>query len=118
MATPTYSFHIDRNIPTEDIVVKCGEWSMDTTEDRTSQKRCAKSVHHHPNAKFGQKRVPENDLSIIKVGEDFYLDEYVNTICLPNSVDDYFLNDCYATGFGRDNWGMYGMLKISKKILR
>ena len=79
---------------------------MDTIEDTVSQKRCAKSIHHHPKAKFGFKRVPQNDLSIVKVSEDFYLNEFVDTICLPKNVDDYFVNDCFATGFGRDNWGM------------
>ena len=62
-------------------------------------------MRHHPNARFVSRKVPENDFSIIRVNEEFELNQYVGTICLPKSVNDYDLRGCFATGFGKDYWG-------------
>ena len=98
--------HVQRNIPQDEMVVRCGEWSFDDDDETIHQDRAASDVHYHPDAKFGFKQTPENDFAVVVVEEDFILNEFVDTICLPQSVDDYDTSHCYATGYGRDNWGM------------
>ena len=78
---------------------------MDTKEDTIHQDRWAYSIHRHPNFKLTNQNIPENDVALVRVKQDFVLNEYVDTICLPESTDDYDLTDCYATGYGKDGWG-------------
>lgn len=87
------------------MVVRCGEWNMDTKKDTIRQDRWAHSIHRHPNFKFAKRNIPQNDFALIRVKKDFDLNQYVDTICLPNRKDDYDLTGCYATGYGKDRWG-------------
>ena len=86
---------------------------MGTEDDTKHQDRWAKSDPIiHPDFNFTYKNVPENDFAMIHVKADFVLNEYVGTICLPESTADYDPTECYATGYGKDRWGKFLQLSV------
>ena len=98
-----------REIPTDNLIVRCGEG--DTVVEGQHQDRWALEKVTHEDYKLTSQSIPEYDLAVIKVESNFKLSTNVDTICLPTSHDDYDANDCYATGFGQDVYGWYIIIK-------
>ena len=109
------------------VKVRCGEW--DTQQQIEPQKhvdRFAKHISIHPA--FDSKNL-QNDFALIHLAEEFPLTQHINTMCLPDPfyADDdefnddensYDTSDCFATGWGKDEWGKSGRYQvIMKQIL-
>ena len=92
-----------RNIPLDNLVVRCGEG--DTITEGQHQDRWAMEIAIHENHKLTSQNIPQYDMAVIKVETKFKLNKNVDTICLPTSHNDYNPNDCHATGFGQDVYG-------------
>ena len=100
-----------RDIPTQDLLVRCGEGDT-IIEGKHQDRRASTDIENpiiHPQYELSQKSIPEYDIALIKVDREFDLNPNVNTICLPSGHSDWETKinpeDCYATGFGQDEYG-------------
>ena len=101
-----FSTSLNRDIPKEKLVVRCGEGDDIEDEHSRHQDRFALSEPvRHPDYTLTSQKIPEYDFALIKVDRPFELNINVDTMCMPTSHNDYDPNDCYATGFGKDRWG-------------
>ena len=66
------------------------------------------------------KKNLNNDVAIIVMQEEFILSHHVGTICLPNQDDYSNINwkNCYATGWGKDQWGKSGKYQVVMKQIQ
>ena len=89
------------------IRVRCGVWNRyDQQGQKSHQDRDVKYVSHHPQFS-GLERV-ENDISLLHLREEFKLDTHLDTICLPQLIDNreenYDKSDCVIMGWGKSNF--------------
>jgi len=68
---------------------------------------------------MGKKNL-NNDVAVIVMQEEFILSHHVGTICLPNQDDYSNINwkNCYATGWGKDQWGKSGQYQVIMKQIQ
>ena len=78
-----------REIPTDNLIVRCGEG--DTVVEGQHQDRWALEKVTHEDYKLTSQSIPQYDLAVIKVESNFKLSTNVDTICLPTSHVDYCL---------------------------
>ena len=88
---------------TSSLLVRCGEWNRYlNSEQQRHQDRDVKHISNHPWYS-GSRRV-KNDISLLHLEEEFNLDTHLDTICLPdlidNREDNYEKNDCVVMGWG------------------
>ena len=48
-----------------------------------------------------------HDLAILFLKEEFQLTEHISPICLPDSASDYNSEECFVSGFGKNESGVY-----------
>jgi len=113
--------HNIEDIPIENLLVRCGEGDT-IIEGKYQDRRAATDIINpqiHPNYRLAQNSIPEYDIALIKVEKEFDLNPNVNTICLPNGPNDWATTinpaDCYATGFGQDE---YDSTLKKKRVLK
>ena len=96
-----------RNLNVNNIKVRCGEWNFDDDKEITHQDRRAKAVHIHPDYTLTRRQIPFNDVALIYVKDNFKLNPFVDTVCLPKSKIDprHLPIGCFATGYGKDRFG-------------
>ena len=93
--------NISRGLQAQDIIVRCGEWEITVQDEKTHQDLDAVKITPHPDADFTRRnKIPENDFAIVHVKEDFQFSPYLDKICLPETTDDYEIEECFANGFG------------------
>ena len=95
-----------RGLTAEKSTVRCGEWDIKNNTDTQHQDIRANVIHIHPEFKLTKLSVPENDFALIHLAENFKLNPFVDTICLPDPSDPimYKSNECFATGYGKDRF--------------
>ena len=100
-----------RGIAADNILVRCGEGDT-IVEGQSQDRRASTDMTNpiiHPKYTLTSKDVPEYDIALIKVNEEFDLNPNANKVCLPSGLSDWRgkINpkDCYATGFGKDEFG-------------
>ena len=93
--------------------IRCGEWdTQKQSEPYPHQDRYGAAVKIHPE--FNPKNLA-NDFALIFLQEEFQLDFHVDTICLPKPDESYDFESCFATGWGKDNFGIEGKYQVVLK---
>merc|ERR1712013_296519 len=93
--------------------VRCGEWDTQSQiEPRAHQDRAVHQVDLHPE--FNGRNLA-NDWALLYTTEKFELQEHIDTICLPEPEQVFEEQDCFATGWGKDQFGAAGEYQVVLK---
>jgi secreted trypsin-like serine protease len=97
--------------------VRCGEWdTQQVIEPRRHEDRIAYDISIHP---LFNPRNLQNNVALIHLDGEFVLQPHINTICLPDQhYDDFFSNECFATGWGKDKFGKEGEYQVIMKQVK
>jgi len=101
-----------RQNPTE-LKIRCGEWdTQHQTEPYPHQDRQVSNLAIHPE--FDGRNL-QNDFAVLHVSEDFVLDQHLDTVCLPDANEIFDSTTCFATGWGKDQFGAAGQYQVVLK---
>jgi len=93
--------------------VRCGEWdTQNQTEPRPHQDRYISDLDIHPE--FNARSLA-NDWAVLYTDEPFDLEEHIDTICLPEPGEKFIDQTCFATGWGKDQFGSAGQYQVVLK---
>merc|ERR1711936_1571937 len=93
--------------------VRCGKWDTQSqNEPRAHQDRAVHQVDLHPE--FSERNLA-NDWALLYTTEPFELQEHIDTICLPEPEEVFEGQDCFATGWGKDQFGAAGEYQVVLK---
>merc|ERR1711953_586695 len=93
--------------------VRCGEWdTQNQTEPRAHQDRTVQTLDIHPD--FNDRNLA-NDWALLYTTEPFELQEHIDTVCLPDPEEVFEGQDCFATGWGKDQFGAAGEYQVVLK---
>jgi len=97
----------------KDIKIRAGEWDTQTTKERLPyQERIVSRIFSHPNY---NERSLANDVAVIELEDPFQLDDHISTVCLPPSSYVSSSQNCFASGWGKDNFGKIGKYSVIMK---
>merc|ERR1712152_47194 len=86
--------------------IRCGEWdTQNQTEPRPHQDRYVQALDIHPE--FNPRNLA-NDWAVLYVSQDFDLQAHIDTVCLPQPEELFDFQTCFATGWGKDQFGAAG----------
>lgn len=99
----------------EDIIIRAGEWDTQTTKERFPyQERKVSEIKIHYEYKSATLY---NDIALLVLKSPLVFDKHISEICLPNSDQISNQQNCFATGWGKNNFGKQGSYQvILKKI--
>merc|ERR1719334_828600 len=93
--------------------IRCGEWdTQDQTEPRPHQDRYIASLDIHPE--FSPRNLA-NDWAVLYTDQPFELQQHIDTICLPQPEEIFDTQTCFATGWGKDQFGAAGQYQVVLK---
>merc|ERR1712112_187627 len=96
-----------------ELKVRCGEWdTQGETEPYPHQDRTISSIDIHPE--FNSKNL-YNDWAVLFTSEDFILSGHIDTACLPAPEEEFSGSTCFATGWGKDKFGVAGEYQVVLK---
>ncbi|XP_055316155.1 phenoloxidase-activating factor 2 [Sitodiplosis mosellana] len=107
-------FHCVKDFVTKakDLKVRSGEWDTQTTKERLPyQERTVLRILGHPE----YTRSLANDFAIIELEEPFQMDRHISTVCLPPPGFVANQKECFASGWGKDNFGQEGKYSVIMK---
>merc|ERR1712217_319077 len=82
--------------------IRCGEWdTQNQTEPRPHQDRYVQNL--------------ANDWAVLYTSQDFDLQAHIDTICLPQPEELFNGQTCFATGWGKDQFGAAGNYQVVLK---
>jgi secreted trypsin-like serine protease len=97
----------------EKLKIRCGEWdTQNQTEPRPHQDRYIASLDIHPE--FSSRNLA-NDWAVLYTEEDFELQQHIDTVCLPDPEEIFDTQTCFATGWGKDQFGAAGQYQVVLK---
>jgi len=97
------------------LTVRCGEWdTQHNTEPYPHQDLRVATVKIHPE--FNARNLA-NDFAVLFMEKDFTLDFNVDTVCLPQPEENFDGRSCFATGWGKDQFGSSGQYQVVLKEL-
>jgi len=98
----------------EDIVVRAGEWDLDSEEeDFAFEEREVKSTTIHERFDYPSGA---NNLALLFLDEPYELKEHIRTICLTSSVKSYDGRRCIVAGWGKRKLEDLDNSTILKKV--
>merc|ERR1712228_643527 len=101
-----------RQNPTE-LKIRCGEWdTQHQTEPYPHQDRQVQTLAIHPE--FDGRNL-QNDFAVLFTDGDFVLDQHIDTACLPAADESFDGTSCFATGWGKDQFGAAGQYQVVLK---
>merc|ERR1712133_178263 len=101
-----------RQNPTE-LKIRCGEWdTQHQTETYPHQDRDVQNLAIHPE--FDGRNL-QNDFAVLFTNGDFVLDQHIDTACLPAADEIFDGTTCFATGWGKDQFGAAGQYQVVLK---
>jgi len=101
-----------RQNPTE-LKIRCGEWdTQHQTEPYPHQDRDVQNLAIHPE--FDGRNL-QNDFAVLFTNGDFILDQHIDTACLPAADEIFDGTTCFATGWGKDQFGAAGQYQVVLK---
>jgi len=101
-----------RQNPTE-LKIRCGEWdTQHQTEPYPHQDRDVQNMAIHPE--FDGRNL-QNDFAVLFTNGDFILDQHIDTACLPAADEIFDGTTCFATGWGKDQFGAAGQYQVVLK---
>merc|ERR1719410_2098775 len=95
--------------------VRCGEWDAQRrteTETLPHQDRQVSSLAIHPE--FDGRNL-QNDFAVLFTSDNFLLDQHIDTACLPDAGEVFDGTSCFATGWGKDEFGAAGQYQVVLK---
>merc|ERR1711872_380428 len=93
--------------------IRCGEWdTQNQTEPRAHQDRAVQTLDIHPD--FNDRNLA-NDWALLYTTEPFELQEHIDTVCLPEPEEQFDGQNCFATGWGKDQFGAAGEYQVVLK---
>merc|ERR1711962_1864985 len=93
--------------------IRCGEWdTQNQTEPRPHQDRYVSNLDIHPE--FDPKNLA-SDYALLYTAQPFELQEHIDTICLPDPEEIFDGQTCFATGWGKDQFGAAGQYQVVLK---
>merc|ERR1711962_602547 len=93
--------------------IRCGEWdTQNQTEPRPHQDRYVGNLNIHPE--FDPKNLA-SDYALLYTAQPFELQEHIDTICLPDPEEIFDGQTCFATGWGKDQFGAAGQYQVVLK---
>jgi len=96
-----------------ELKVRCGEWdTQNTTEPYPHQDRKVQSLKIHPLLNPASLT---NDYALLFLVEDFVLASHIDTVCLPQPDELFDGQTCFATGWGKDQFGSAGEYQVVLK---
>merc|ERR1712038_778453 len=101
-----------RQKPTE-LKIRCGEWdTQHQTEPYPHQDRDVQNLAIHPE--FDGRNL-QNDFAVLFTSEDLILAQHIDTACLPAADESFDGTSCFATGWGKDQFGAAGEYQVVLK---
>merc|ERR1712156_1017256 len=101
-----------RQNPTE-LKIRCGEWdTQHQTEPYPHQDRDVQTLAIHPE--FDGRNL-QNDFAVLFTNGEFVLDQHIDTACLPAADEIFDGTTCFATGWGKDQFGASGQYQVVLK---
>merc|ERR1712012_1345392 len=95
------------------LIVRCGEWdTQHTTEPYPHQDVGVESIEIHPE--FNPRNLA-NDFAVMFLKENVVLDFNIDTVCLPEPGQNFDGSTCFATGWGKDEFGADGRFQVVLK---
>ncbi|XP_055528996.1 phenoloxidase-activating factor 2 isoform X2 [Wyeomyia smithii] len=96
--------------------IRAGEWDTQTTKERLPyQERLVTRVNSHPD--FNPRSLA-SDIAILELESPITLADHINVVCLPPNNYDARRSDCFASGWGKNQFGKAGRYSvIMKKVL-
>jgi len=96
-----------------ELKVRCGEWdTQHQTEPYPHQDRQVAAMDIHPEF---EPRNLQNDFAVLFTSEEFILSEHIDTACLPEAGESFEGTTCFATGWGKDQFGAAGEYQVVLK---
>jgi len=96
-----------------ELKIRCGEWDTQAQNERYDhQDRKVQSLAIHPE--FNGRNL-NNDFALLFTSEDFILDSHIDTACLPAADESFEGSTCFATGWGKDQFGAAGQYQVVLK---
>jgi len=96
-----------------ELKIRCGEWdTQHQTEPYPHQDRQVSSLAIHPE--FDGRNL-QNDFAVLFTSENFLLDQHIDTACLPDAGEVFDGTSCFATGWGKDEFGAAGQYQVLLK---
>merc|ERR1719458_1143241 len=92
---------------------RCGEWdTQNQTEPRPHQDRYVQNLDIHPE--FNPRNLA-NDWAVLYTAQNFDLQAHIDTVCLPQPEELFDFQTCFATGWGKDEFGAAGNYQVVLK---
>ncbi|XP_041566253.1 phenoloxidase-activating factor 2-like isoform X2 [Drosophila elegans] len=108
------SFHHIRYRDASEIVVRAGEWDMDSsTEQFKFEERGVDRIVRHERFDF---ETGANNLALLFLNAPFELQDHIRIIALPEPQSNYDGLRCTAAGWGKKKFGDRGLSNIMKKV--
>merc|ERR1712172_7902 len=93
--------------------IRCGEWdTQNQTEPRPHQDRYVQNLDIHPE--FNPRNLA-NDWAVLYTAQNFNLQAHIDTVCLPQPEELFDFQTCFATGWGKDEFGAAGNYQVVLK---
>jgi hypothetical protein len=93
--------------------IRCGEWdTQNQTEPRPHQDRYVQNLDIHPE--FNPRNLA-NDWAVLYTAQNFDLQAHIDTVCLPQPEELFDFQTCFATGWGKDEFGAAGNYQVVLK---
>merc|ERR1711872_912470 len=86
--------------------------TQNQTEPRAHQDRAVQTLDIHPD--FNDRNLA-NDWALLYTTEPFELQEHIDTVCLPEPEEQFDGQNCFATGWGKDQFGAAGEYQVVLK---
>uniref|UniRef100_A0A240PMR5 Phenoloxidase-activating factor 2 n=1 Tax=Anopheles atroparvus TaxID=41427 RepID=A0A240PMR5_ANOAO len=93
--------------------IRAGEWDTQTTKERLPyQERAVTRVNSHPD--FNPRSLA-NDIAVLELDQPIQLADHINVVCLPPVNFDTRRTDCFASGWGKSQFGKAGKYSVIMK---
>ncbi|XP_017117015.1 pro-resilin-like [Drosophila elegans] len=97
-----------------DLVVRAGEWNMDTNEESFQiENREVERIKRHEGFNFTSGA---NNLAILKLKTPFQLKEHIRTICMPVPKKTFEPRRCIVAGWGKMKYQSSDYSAVLKKV--
>ncbi|XP_017086576.2 phenoloxidase-activating factor 2-like [Drosophila eugracilis] len=98
-----------------DMVVRAGEWDMNTeAEDFHFEERQVERTEIHEKFNY---TAGDNNVALLFLQKPYDLGEHINTICLPTPRTSYANRQCIVTGWGKKQFWNVGYSAVLKKVV-
>ncbi|XP_041781887.1 phenoloxidase-activating factor 2-like [Anopheles merus] len=105
--------HCVFNKPKKQLLLRAGEWDTQTRHEiyLHQDRRVAEVILHEA---FDNESLA-NDVALLTLVEPFVLGENVQPICLPPRETSFDYQNCFASGWGKDQFGKEGKYQVILK---